>query len=607
MAISASNPATPSFSARLASLRAHMAQCGMGAYLLPVNDATLGEMPAPHARRLEWLTGFSGSAGIVVVTTTAAALFVDGRYTLQAPAQVDNTLFEIYNSGERTPMQWLAEQVHAPLSIGYDAWLFSHAQIQRMTTTLRSASEHAIAWCADTANMVDAVWSDRPVDPLLPGMPWPIAYAGLESTAKRSLLAETMDKAGMRSVVLANPESVCWLLNVRGADLPTTPQLNAAALITRTETGVTVAMCVASEKLKNVVNTPDFEGVSVYPWEELPVLAVNAVQPLALDGTATPRAVTLALESAAISWVAAEDPCLLLRACKHPIEQHGMRQAHQRDGVALIRFLAALDHQLAHAPAEAWPTELDVVAQLRGLREQGADFWGDSFDTIAGFGPNGAIVHYRPELSTNLRLQAGSLLLLDSGGQYPMGTTDVTRTLAIGTPTEAMRAHFTRVLQGHIGLAMARFPKGTTGSQLDALARQWLWRDGLDYDHGTGHGVGTFLNVHEGPQRISKRGGDQVALRPGMVVSNEPGYYLQGSHGIRIENLVLVVATETDGFLAFETLTCAPIDKRLVVAEWLTHAQRQWWNSYHAWVLETQSPHVNSDVRAWLEAACTPL
>lgn len=581
-----------------------MAEQKLDAYFLPVNDWTLGEYPAAHARRLEWLSGFSGSAGWVAVTAARAALFVDGRYTLQAATQA-GAEFEKHNTADLTPALWLAQALEGTDKprIGYDAWLFSHASNLRSVALVPGAE-----WVADEENMIDRLWIPRPTDPLPAAEAWPLNYSGRSRTEKETEAAAALRAQKLDAFLLTNPESACWLLNLRGGDGPTTPQLNAMALV-RQGAPLQVQLFVAPEKISEALRAEWLAGVEILPESALPdILGSLSGIALGLDPSATPRAATLALEKAGITWQSLDDPCLLPRATKHAAEQEGMREAHRRDGAALAQFFSWLEQQLAAQPSEAWPTEAEIGVEVRRFRAAQEDFWGPSFDTIAGYGPNGAIVHYRAEAGRDLRLAPGNLLLLDSGGQYRMGTTDITRTLVLGEPTPSMRAHYTAVLAGHIRLGMAKFPAGTTGSQLDALARAPLWQMGLDYDHGTGHGVGTFLNVHEGPQRISKRGGDTVALLPGMVVSNEPGYYRTGEYGIRIENLVMVRdCPESDGFLSFETLTCAPYDLRLIEPGMLSRDALDWLNAYHHWVLETLRPRVDATAVVWLETACAPI
>ncbi len=591
---------------RLAALRETMRARGLDGYILPVNDWTLGEYPAAHARRLEWLSGFTGSAGWVAVTAERAALLADGRYTLQAAKQADGRIFETRNSGDIAPAAWLSDALKGIVTprVGFDAWLFSHAAAQRM------AMQCPAEWVADGAeNLIDTLWHPRPTDPALPATVWPLACSGRSRAEKEAQIAEALRAKKLDAFLLTNPESPCWLLNLRGSDGPTTPQLNAMALVRLAGENVATELFVAPGKISADLRAEALAGVEILPESALPeVLGKLKDIALGLDPAATPRAATLALEAAGVAWQSVEDPCLLPRAVKHPVEQEGMREAHRRDGAALAQFFHWLDTFLAAHPPESWPNEVSIGEEVRAFRATQADFWGPSFDTIAGFGPNGAIVHYRAEAGQDLQLAPNNLLLLDSGGQYTMGTTDITRTLAIGEPSPAMRAHYTAVLAGHIRLGMAKFPRGTAGSQLDTLARAPLWQMGLDYDHGTGHGVGTFLNVHEGPQRISKRAGDHVALQPGMVLSNEPGYYKAGEYGIRIENLVLVVeCLESEGFLRFETLTCAPYARRLIEPHLLSADALDWLNAYHHWVLDTLKPRVEAEVAAWLAAACAPI
>ncbi len=524
---------------KLAALRKSFTTKAITGYLQPVHDEFLSEYPPSCFQRVQFLCGFSGSAGTLVVLEDKAALFVDGRYTLQAAAEVDGALFEIYNSGDISPENWLA-RFHAGEKIGYDAAL---------------CTPNALARCKNpmvaVGNLVDSIWQNRPAIPATEIFAHDEKYAGESAQSKCARLAESLKEKNVDAVFLAAPESVCWLLNIRARDVECTPLVLARALLYSDG---------RAELLRGDVLLPALAGKRVL-----------------VDESQTSVAALSALENAGAILVKGSDPCTLPKACKNAVQLAGIRAAHLRDGVAIRKLLAWLEGHNAITSV----SEIEVADKLLSLRQENALFVEPSFPTIAGSGGNGAIVHYRANEKTNRKLGEGELLLLDSGGQYLDGTTDITRTIAIGSPSAEHKDRFTRVLKGHIALATAVFPEGTRGSQLDALARQYLWQVGLDYDHGTGHGVGQFLGVHEGPQRISKRGGD-APLEVGMIVSNEPGYYKTGAYGIRIENLVVVVEKE-NGALGFDTITCAPLDEKLIDHALLTEAEKAWLVSYQAW------------------------
>lgn len=527
-------------SEKLEYLRKQLIKHAITGYIQTVADEFLSEYPPDCFQRVSYLSGFSGSAGTLIITGTKAALFVDGRYILQAAAEVDGALFEIHNSGTVAPETWLAKECGGE-KIGYDANLFTPAALRKFKNPMVAVP-----------NLVDAVWEGRPTFPATDIFPHEEKYAGESAESKCMRLAAELKKQGVDAVFLSAPESVCWLLNIRARDVECTPLVLARALLF--SDGKT-------ELLRGNAPLPGLTGKRVL-----------------VDESQTPVAFISALEKAGAVIVKGADPCLVPKACKNDVQLAGIRAAHMRDGRAVVKLLSWIEgHNDIHSVSE-----MDVADKLLSFRKEDPLFVEPSFPTIAGSGGNGAIVHYRATDKTNRKLQEGELLLLDSGGQYLDGTTDITRTIAIGTPNAEHKDRFTRVLKGHIALATAIFPKGTRGSQLDALARQYLWQVGLDYDHGTGHGVGQFLGVHEGPQRISKRGGDAV-LEPGMILSNEPGYYKTGEYGIRIENLVVVVEKD-NGFLGFDTITRAPLDEKLIDYALLSEDEKRWLADYQLWV-----------------------
>lgn len=591
----------PPLPERLDLLRGELARRDLDGFIQPRADEHQGEFVAPASERLAWLSGFTGSAGLAVVLRERAALFVDGRYTLQAAAQVDPASVAVVPLIDRTPEIWLAENAAKGARIGYDPWLMTQSQITRLREALAAAN---VVPVPVASNPVDAVWHDRPLPPLAPVWPHEPRFAGREWTDKCADIGRAVAEAGADCAVLTLPESIAWLLNLRGGDVPRTPLLLAFALI---DTKGRVELFLDPRKLTLPARLHLNNRVGLHPPGAFaPALDALKGKRILADPASAPMAVFGRLERAGAKIVAGADPCLLPKSCKNAVELDGMRQAHRRDGAALCRFLAWL---AAEAP-KGGVREMAAAERLKAFRFAGESIRDLSFDSISGAGPNGAIVHYRATPATDRTLQPGELYLIDSGAQYLDGTTDVTRTLAIGAPDDEQRDRFTRVLKGHIALAMARFPQGTTGSMLDPLARAALWQAGLDYEHGTGHGVGSYLGVHEGPHRISKQP-NNVALRPGMIVSNEPGYYKAGGYGIRIENLVAVEKIDIPGaertMLGFETLTLAPIDLALVDTRLMTREEIRWLDSYHARVRETIGPLVDAPTRAWLNEATRPL
>jgi Xaa-Pro aminopeptidase len=589
--------------ARVALLREELAARGLDGFIVPRADEHQGEYVPPAGQRLAWLTGFTGSAGLAIVLTERAALFVDGRYTLQAAQQVDTPVFEIRHLVDEPAGKWLGAALKPGMVVGYDPWLHTPQEVER----LRAGAERAGASVrAVETNPLDKVWAGRPPAPLAPVVPHPDAFAGESAEAKRSRLGHGLAEEGVTAAVLTMPESIAWLLNIRGGDVPHTP-LPLSFAILRQDGSVT--LFIDRRKLAPGLDRHLGNTVTIEPPDRLgPTLDALASSgaPVQLDPATGASWVFDRLQRTGGRIHRAADPCLLPKACKNPVELAGTRAAHRRDGAAVTRFLAWLSHEVPKGDLR----EIAASDRLEVFRRAGDHFRDLSFPTISGAGANGAIVHYRAMPETEKRLESGTLYLLDSGAQYLDGTTDITRTIAIGQPTAEMRDRFTRVLKGHIALATAHFPKGTTGTQLDAFARRGLWQAGLDYDHGTGHGVGSYLSVHEGPQRISKAPNAQPLL-PGMIVSNEPGYYKTGEYGIRIENLVLVRPWEGNGcerdMLCFETLTLAPIDRVLVDLDLLEEDEIAWLNAYHARVRAEIGPLVDPDTAGWLETATAPL
>ncbi|HTV87465.1 MAG TPA: aminopeptidase P family protein [Stellaceae bacterium] len=592
--------------ARLELLREELARRGLDGFIVPRADEHQGEYVPSCGQRLAWLTGFTGSAGVAVVLRDRAALFVDGRYTLQAAAQADAALFEIRHLIDEPPAKWLASSLGKGMTVAYDPWLHTPQEVERLRA---GAARAGARLAAIDGNPVDRVWPGRPPAPLAPVVPHPERFAGESAAAKRRRIGRALADEGVAAAVLTMPESIAWLLNIRGGDVPHTPLPLSFAILGNDGD---VTLFVDRRKL-----TP---GLERHLGNRVTIEEPGRLGP-ALDELARSGRPVQVDPATAAAWIFdrltasggqirhAPDPCLLPKACKNVIELDGTRAAHRRDGAALTRFLAWLAREAPRSQLH----EIAASDRLEGFRREGELFRDLSFPTISGAGSNGAIVHYRATSESEKRLEPGTLYLLDSGAQYLDGTTDITRTIAIGTPSPEMRDRFTRVLKGHIALATARFPKGTTGTQLDAFARRALWEEGLDYDHGTGHGVGSYLGVHEGPQRISKAPNSQPLL-PGMIVSNEPGYYKTGAYGIRIENLVVVqpeadAAAEASGreMLRFETLSLAPIDRALIDRDLLDDDEVAWLDGYHQRVRETIGPLVDRDTAAWLEQATAPL
>jgi Xaa-Pro aminopeptidase len=582
---------------RLSAIRSELRRRGLDGFIIPRSDEHQGEYVPKSAERLAWLTGFTGSAGMAIVLAGKAAVFVDGRYTLQVKNQTDTSLFETLDLINEGPANWIEANLPKGAKLAYDPWLHTQAGVERLQISVERAQAQLVP--CDT-NPLDAVWLDRPAPSQQRAIPHPLEFAGETSESKRSRIASDLKQRHADAAVLTLPDSICWLLNIRGSDVPHTPFVLAFAILL---TDGSTDLFMNSRKASHELLTHLGGDVRVHePGEFDAALDALSGKTVIADPMWAASAIFRRLEQAGAKVIRASDPCQLPKACKNEIELEGSRRAHVRDGQALTRFLAWLAREAPNSTL----TEIDTVEKLESFRRN-AGARDISFDSISGAGAHGAIVHYRVTQRTNRAIRSGELFLIDSGAQYDDGTTDVTRTVAVGEPTAEMRDRFTRVLKGHIQLALAHFPEGTTGAQLDAFARRPLWDAGLDYGHGTGHGVGSYLSVHEGPQSISTRGTGQ-ALKPGMICSNEPGYYKTGEYGIRIENLVVVRPPEEipggeKKMLSFETITMAPIDLNLVEVRMLTAEERDWLNGYHAQVRAAVAPGLSDADRVWLEQA----
>jgi Xaa-Pro aminopeptidase len=588
--------------ARLAAFREELARRKLTGFVIPRADQQQNEYVAPSEERLAWLTGFTGSAGMAIVLVHEAAVFVDGRYTLQAAKQVDSRAWKVESLIDPSPESWLTQHLTAGDRLGFDPWLHTTAAAERLAAACSKAGATLVAV---DSNPLDSVWTERPAPPLGPVAIHGTQFSGEAEGEKLARIRAEIERLGVDALVLSDSHAVAWTFNIRGADVSHTPLPLSYALVPKTGRPT---VFIDHRKLSNSARDHLEQSADVAEpnalTPQLTALAQHGAS-IALDSATAADALSRLIGNAGGKAVRGNDPIALLKACKNATEIEGTRNAHRRDAVALARFLAWIDRE---APSGAL-TEIDTVEALETFRRETGALKDVSFPTIAGTGPNGAIVHYRVTRKTNRRIATGDLLLTDSGAQYQDGTTDVTRTIAIGTPTAEMRDRFTRVLRGHIAIARAVFPDGTTGAQLDTLARQYLWQAGIDFEHGTGHGVGSYLSVHEGPARISKLG--TTPLRRGMILSNEPGYYKTDAFGIRIENLELVVGTEVTGaekpMNAFETLTLAPIDRRLIELKMLNPDELAWLNAYHARVRDQVRPHLDEATKAWLDAATATL
>ena len=582
--------------ARLAQLRARLAADELDGFIVPRADVHQGEYVADADARLAWLTGFTGSAGFAIVTPDRAGVFIDGRYRVQVKAQVDPHHFTPVPWPETRPSDWLREALPAGGRLGFDPWLHTRQEIETLEKAL---SDSGIGLIAVDRNPVDVVWADRPAPPVGRARLHDDTVAGETSAEKRDRLAAELRKEGQAAALLTLPDSISWLLNIRGSDVPKNPIVQSFAVLS--DDGH-LALFADPAKFDDDLRAHLGNQVAILHPEGLAPALLDLEGPVRIDPASAPEAAFRLLESANTQIARAPDPAINPKARKNPAELDGMRAAHLRDGVAMVRLLAWLDSQ---DPATL--TEIDVVEKLETLRRE-AGVTDISFDTICGAGPNAALPHYRVTRATNRRLAAGEVLLIDSGGQYPDGTTDITRTLPLGDPSPDVVAPYTAVLRGMIAISRARFPQGVAGGHIDALARQFLWSQGMDYDHGTGHGVGAALCVHEGPVRISRV--STLPLDAGMILSNEPGYYREGAFGIRIENLIVVSPVEAEPgrtMMGFETLTLCPIDTRLIDPGAMSRDEIAWLDTYHARVRDALSPHLDHDARHWLHGATQPL
>lgn len=594
--------------ARLAALREELKRRGVHGLIIPISDEHMSEYVGDYAQRLKWLTGFGGSAGFAAVTLDHAAIFVDGRYTVQVREQVDGKLFDYKSVPADTLGGWLAEVCESGARIAYDPWLHTWAWVEALEARI---APKGITMVPAEGNPVDAVWGDQPAPSPAIAIPHDETIAGRSSADKRAAVADWLTKEGHDAVVIPALDSVAWLLNIRGGDVPHTPV--ALSYVIARKDG-SAQLFIAPEKvtpeltrhLGNAVTIRDraaFEGA----------LGEYAGQSVALDPEFAVVGIAQALRAGGASFAFTQDPTILAKAIKNPAEQAGQRDAQARDGAAVSRFLRWLEIEAPKGGVD----ELGAAARLQAFREEDPGLSDLSFDTISAAAGHAALPHYKVDEDSNIPIPPGSIYLVDSGGQYPGGTTDITRTVWVGPgePSAEMRDRNTRVLKGHIQLARAVFPQGTVGGQLDVLARQYLWEAGVDYAHGTGHGVGSVLAVHEGPQRIAKPSGGQAGtgqeLFAGMILSNEPGYYKQGAFGIRIENLVLVEERQIDGmegrYLGFETLTFVPLDRKLIEKSLLTAEEIAWVDGYHAHVRALLSPRLAGDDLAWVERETAPL
>ena len=586
--------------ARITLLRKELLNQNLDGFVVPVADEHQGEYLPKCAQRLRWLTGFTGSAGVALILKNKAALFVDGRYTLQAANEVDENVLEIFNISDMSPDTWISSKIGLGDTLGYDPWLHTVNGALRLKKATEKSGANLLAI---EPNAIDIIWNNQPAKPLSPIKALGIQFTGQSSSDKRSAIAKNLNKDDLDAVIITSPASIAWLGNLRGGDVPYTPFTLSFGIL---HADARLDLFVDPRKVSPSVAELLKDDVSIQTISEF----TSALDDLGgkeakilIDPATTAEAIHLKLEAVGAKLKADDDPCILPKSCKNDVELEGIRAAHRRDGLALTRFLGWLSMK----GSGKGETEISAAERLETFRREGEHIQGLSFPTISGAGPNGAIIHYRVTEKSNQPLKNNGLYLVDSGAQYLDGTTDVTRTIAIGTPTDEMRDRFTRVLSGHIALATVVFPEGTTGSQLDALARAPLWKAGLDYDHGTGHGVGHYLGVHEGPHRISKSP-SRVSLKPGMIVSNEPGYYKHGAYGIRIENLLVVINIDNQvrtnkKMLGFETLTVAPIDLSLVERALLSSDEAAWLNSYHSRVFDTHNRNLDHINHEWLKHA----
>lgn len=585
----------------LEALRAELNRQGLDGFVVPLTDEHMSEYVGDYAKRLAWLTGFQGSAGWAVVLQDKAAIFIDGRYTIQVQEQVDEALFSYQDYPEITPVSWVKKEIEKGKKLGFDPWLHSISWVKEMEAALAQKGARLIAV---KQNPVDAVWDDQPLKPKHEFTPHDKFYAGKGLDEKLGIIAGQLDECGADYTVLAALDSIAWAFNIRGRDIENTPVGLAFAIIAKNGRS---QLFTDLDKITADVQQHLNAQVDIIDWQAFKhALQQLSGQNVLLDPSNIVSEIFNILEEGGANIIKGRDPAVLPKACKNEVELDGARAAHKRDGAAVSQFLSWFSQEAPKGELD----ELTAAGYLENCRRRLTLFQDLSFRTISAAGPHAAIPHYSVTQESNLRIDPNSVFLVDSGGQYLDGTTDITRTIAVGEIKDDAKMRFTLVLKGHIALATARFPKGTPGRALDTLARYALWQSGLDFDHGTGHGVGSFLSVHEGPQRIAKAGSDEP-LREGMILSNEPGYYKAGDFGIRIENLVIVVPRPMAGdereMLGFETITFAPIDQNMIVTELLSGEEKAWLDDYHQQVRDVVLPQVDKDVAQWLEAATQPL
>lgn len=593
---------------RLAALRQELKSRELDGFIVPICDEHMSEYVGAYAQRLAWLTGFGGSAGSTVVLQEKAAIFVDGRYTVQVRDQVDESLFEYRSVPKDTIGGWLAENAAEGALIGYDPWLHTRKWVEMVQTKLERTGAKLVPV---EPNPIDAVWQDQPEPSDAQAQVHDNANAGQSSSEKRAIVADWLKSQGHDATVISALDSIAWLLNIRGSDVDHTPV--ALSYLIANDDG-TAELFIAPEKVTPELSQHLGNAISIRDRAEFSgALGALSGKSISIDPEYGVAAIAQLIEQAGGTVSFDRDPTILPKAIKNDVEQQGHRDAQARDGAAVARFLHWLEREAPSGEID----ELAAAAKLKEFRREHGDLRDLSFDTISAAGPHAALPHYRVDEHSNIPIPPSSIYLVDSGGQYLDGTTDITRTVWVGPgePSDEMRDRYTRVLKGHIAIDLALFPQGTAGSQIDAFARQFLWQAGVDYAHGTGHGVGSFLSVHEGPQRIAKSAGGQAGtdqeLFAGMILSNEPGYYKQDHFGIRIESLVLVESREIDGaegdYLGFETLTFVPIDRKLVDKNLLSPSEIAWWDQYHAKVFDILGPQLTGDDLAWLERECAPL
>lgn len=578
------------YQGRVVSLRKEISKAGMDGYIIPRTDEFQGEFLAEYAQRLAWLTGFTGSAGSAVVLEDAAVVMSDGRYTLQLRDEVDTDLYQLDDSTEISVGEWLCEHAHEGARIGYDAWLFTPKQID---TIQQQCADRKIKLVAIKNNLIDVIWFDRPERPSAPVRLFPDDIAGRSSVEKREPIVQQIKEQGAQACLITASDSICWLLNVRGGDVGYSP-LCLSYIILHDDGGLD--WFINPAKITDDIIQSVGGDVRVFSFEALEskLKQLDKNKTVLIDRISTPKWFEVVLSKCGVNVLDSDDPCTFPKSIKTLSEQEAIRKAHIIDGVAVTKFLKWIDDNQSKIKMD----ELSVEYRLEQFRTEHSDYLGPSFPTIAGFASNGAIVHYRANEKTNLDISGDGLLLVDSGGQYRWGTTDITRTMAIGTPNQDMKESYTRVLKGHIAVASAVFSKDTKGKDIDELARQSLLEVGLNYAHGTGHGVGCYLGVHEASTHISPR--DERCFRAGMVVSNEPGYYKEGEYGIRIESLVLVYEAQDGDVYQFETLSFAPFDRRLIIVDMLNDQEKLWLSNYHKEVVRKLSIHLSKKELDWL-------